>query len=367
MMYTSSANYSFNTLLPMNNTLSETMFPMITSTTTNDYPGSYTFPPFCSDAGEIYSIFYLIIFAMLALSIIPIARRFLINLKNVQRTNTRKQTSKVHRNTLYYSGLAFVIFTFIYLGLASPIPYLLCTIPVMEMGDKIGPIILTTSTFYFVQYTLLLFLNFYRMYITFLHTPLQFTKFLVWYYRFQAVSLYALIISFPVVLTQYVTIDKPETIKVALGILNATFYLIAILTASTTYIFIYKLVKVYKMDSNKDENGQLIRVMTKTAFLTMISIFITILTYLFNRVDLGFDPLSETRRNIADTISTMDVYTNLICFVLTFQSFEKYYNKLCGCCDSKCQRMCIWMVNRNVQSTWELNRSVSDVQNVSEI
>ena len=106
-------------------------------------------------------------------------------------------------------------------------------------------------------------------------------------------------------------------------------------------VFVQKLFQVYKMDNNNlDED--LIRIITKTTILTLFSICFTIIANIVGQITA---PWEEKDDDIAIFLLTrglfaMDVFTNFICFVLTYQSFDKYYSIFCGFCHSKCRTMC---------------------------
>ena len=170
---------------------------------TTDYPlyyGSYTPPPFCSESGKAYNLFYLIIFAICALLIIPLTRRYILNPADDNKTGSRARKrgySKVHGNILKWSGVAYALLSFVYLGIHAPMPYVMCITDPMEWPETIAPLGLTTSTLYFVQYMSLIFFNFFRIYVTFKHTPLEFSKIILWYYGILWILLIIVVVSFP--------------------------------------------------------------------------------------------------------------------------------------------------------------------------
>ena len=340
---------------------------------TTDHPsyyGSYAPPPFCSQSGEAYNIFYLIIFAICTMLIIPLTRRYIVTPSDDNKTGSRasnRKHSKVHRNVLKWSGIAYALLSFVYLGLYSPMPYVMCITNPMEWSETIAPINLTVSTLYFVQYMSLIFLTFFRIYITFKHSPLQFSKIILWYYGILWILLIIVVVSFPVMMGTIESMERLNYIDQILLVIDATFWLLVILTVSTAILFIYKLVKVVKMDSNSDDNGKLISIISKTALLTLFAMIMTVLTYIINTMDLGLEPGSEIGRCIASTMIGVDVYSNFICFMLTYNSAEKYYVKLCGCCDSKCQSLCLSIVNRENKSTGYLKREITDSTQPSQV
>ena len=344
-------NHSINTWI-LNNTFNETWFFSPTNHSIDDE--SYALQSFCSESSKLYSIFYLIIVGSFALLIIPMTRRyFLCPVDNDNQVSTR------HKKMLHYSGLTFVVLTFICLSLAAPTPLLICMIDPLEYQDSAGFkfINLTVAMLYFIQYMSLIFLNFFRLYITFKHTPLRFSKILTCYYQILWVLLCISVVSF---LILYGSLDMSKYSILVSFVMYAIFWLLAILTISTCVVFIHKLVQVYKMDASSDEDGKLIRTITKTTILTMISVLITILAYMSSAI--GFESHSEIRVSIAKMMSAVDVWSNLICFILTIQTAEMYYNRLCGFCHSNCECICRWMVNRENESIKNLKKDVVDSQ-----
>ena len=46
-----------------------------------------------------------------------------------------------------------------------------------------------------------------------------------------------------------------------------------------------------------------------------------------------------------------DVYSNIVCTLLTYSIFEKEYNRYCGCLDLKCKSCCKSLISDELQLT----------------
>ena len=316
---------------------------------------SFTPPPFCTEAGETYCIFYLIIFEICALSITPLTRMYIVNPLDVNGTGSRasnRKHTKTQQKIQRWTPIIFAFVTFVYLGLMAPVPYLMCIVTDPVRRIQVFRIHRPLGHIYVIQYMLLIFLYFYRVYLSFKNTPFKLSNRLLWYYGI----LWTLLCSVGIMITIMMEItdftsDDWERVVI---FMKSQYYLLGILTISTTVTFIYKLIQVIKMDSNSDDNGKLIGLMTKTSLLTIISMLSTILGFIFASVDFGYATMSyedmEIFRNISFTATIVDVYSNFICYMLTYNSAQKYYLGACGFCDTRCQALCKWIVTREMIS-----------------
>eukprot|EP01084_Bolivina_argentea_P013493 25337_1 len=137
-------------------------------------------------------------------------------------------------------------------------------------------------------------------------------------------------------------------------ILLVSFAFIIIFSCCLSALFIYKLFQVFKnMETNhvhsrkKLKNNKLLSTITKSTMLAVISLSMTLLTPI--TLLFGYYAISHsTNQSITEAgacllafCSLFDVYTNLLCILLSYSCFDKTYTKLCGKCDVKCRIFCI--------------------------
>lgn len=100
-------------------------------------------------------------------------------------------------------------------------------------------------------------------------------------------------------------------------------------------VYIFKLYSIYK--TTKDDD--LVNLISKNSLLALVSISITLLNFvLFAFVDLA---KSAHYGFVVDIFIVTDIYTNALCIFLSYKSFENYYYKICGICDSRCIKKCV--------------------------
>ena len=99
---------------------------------------------------------------------------------------------------------------------------------------------------------------------------------------------------------------------------------------SLSYLFIYKLKQLMTLDhtKNADKSRKLRRVANKLTILTNVATVSSLLTLIC--VSMAFFPYP---------MSSLDMIVNNTCMLLTFNSLDKYYGKLCCCC-VHLQRQC---------------------------
>eukprot|EP01083_Nonionella_stella_P131964 401199_1 len=114
----------------------------------------------------------------------------------------------------------------------------------------------------------------------------------------------------------------------------------ALTMLSLVVIFVHKFIHVYRQSSDEE----LITLITRTTLLAMISISITIVdamnTVLIGTVD------SIVYHWICHYIALFDLFSNLICIVIGYQMFKKYYFILCSPMDRCCRLCCSSMVGK---------------------
>lgn len=123
--------------------------------------------------------------------------------------------------------------------------------------------------------------------------------------------------------------------KIYLAILMALFLLLYIGTMiSIVTIFIRKLILVYNND--KLNNESLINAITKSTILTSISLFLTLLHIITNILISNESTDTYFTEWLNHYITIGDIYTNFVCVILCFKSFQGCYDKVCVAMDNKC-------------------------------
>ena len=135
------------------------------------------------------------------------------------------------------------------------------------------------------------------------------------------------------------TMANPET-EIYHRYLFIMYGIIALFSLILTYLFVYKLYKIYR-DSNQqskmDPNDTFLSIMSKTTILTFTSIFFTMLVPLilviFETFKAEPDHTHDFKYGILTVIGIFDVYTNFLCVMLSYSILDNVYKKWCGCCD----------------------------------
>ena len=106
---------------------------------------------------------------------------------------------------------------------------------------------------------------------------------------------------------------------------------------SLTVVFINKLLVTFrniKSTTIKDD-AFFVKILIKVSLLTFMSLIITLIVPV--SILLKQRIVSYFTKYIANFICLIDIYTNLLCVMLSYRLNEKYYNILCGCLH-KCLR-----------------------------
>ena len=99
---------------------------------------------------------------------------------------------------------------------------------------------------------------------------------------------------------------------------------------SLSYLFIYKLNQLIKLDVNirSDNSTQLRRVTNKLTILTNVAVISSLLMLACVAVAFFSYPMSS-----------LDIVINNTCMLLTFSALERHYIRICCCC-IRCQNKC---------------------------
>eukprot|EP01084_Bolivina_argentea_P088060 158978_1 len=136
--------------------------------------------------------------------------------------------------------------------------------------------------------------------------------------------------------------------------------LFAMVMLSLVLLFVYKLIRVYRINSgmdNKDED--LISAITKTTLLTTISISITITNGIFTA-------LWDSENNIVfrwfcHYIVLVDVFTNFICIIMSYKIYKGYYLVICRFIDSKCRDCCTYTAQMDENHNATISQMVTNL------
>ena len=106
--------------------------------------------------------------------------------------------------------------------------------------------------------------------------------------------------------------------------------------------------------ATKDE--QLLNLVAKNSLLAIVSISVTLLSFILVALIETFN--SPHYNVIVDIFIIADIYTNALCVFLSYKTFDGYYYKICGYCNSKCIMKCLSNKDSDLQKTTTVSESV---------
>lgn len=239
---------------------------------------------------------------------------------------------------LFIIGLIFFIISSFTLfnALLYDVFYLTCR----ELDDYEGPIY---HTCYFMQiYTLWLTL-FCRLYYVFKESSYRLKKLSIYLY-------YAAFISVALcMIPMYIIFDLEAESFITLPYVTLSIaFNISLLVA-----FIYKLYQLLHdmqsassspkggiRGSYKKHTDPLLIIMTKNTLLAVISILCTflviiVLIYLYARHKGHYERHSDMEEFVLEFVILVDIVSNFICILLSYQFFDNEYNRFCKCCNHR--------------------------------
>eukprot|EP01084_Bolivina_argentea_P252958 424781_1 len=134
------------------------------------------------------------------------------------------------------------------------------------------------------------------------------------------------------------------------------FFLFIMIMSSLVILFIFKLIQVYKL-SPETNNDQLVTAITKTTILTSISLGSTFMSVIGNVI---FPFVGVAIQWVCHYISLMDLLTNFVCIMMSYNAFRMYYVLLCPFCDSKCRVCCSRIVTKSNNDIKMMDKAVSE-------
>ena len=251
-------------------------------------------------------------------------------------------STKTRQNILLkYLGLILFCFQtmlFMMSAVATPIWALASD---CAIGDELSGIsVAIGGSLIVVQYLIMILLLFYRLKIVFDGTAYELSKCTIW--AFFIMYILTLVSGIAYSFANDPTSSSLfEIMLVALGSLSALSNI-----SFLSFLFIKKVIDVNKHcdGAKQSDENKLLSTITKQTILTLTSIsslvvFLAINT-LLNATGTGFFISSIHGNFVFNLCVLLDNWTNFICILLSYATFDHYYTKLCGCCDIKCKQLC---------------------------
>eukprot|EP01084_Bolivina_argentea_P280170 479096_1 len=246
-----------------------------------------------------------------------------------------KVSAMPHASLLFWMGLFYISLTLIY-GILWIILLIVALFSCWKFNVFIEAIIGLTWTFN--TYTLLVLL-FIRVYVVFKGSLFQLSSCIT------RTVISAFLITLSLVIVLAIPIWKTDNLWQIRNLFFALIFLLTIVYCIwITTFFIYKLYQVFKAAELKDDH--LLPTITKNTVLAIFSIAVTFLAIIVWITS----PTTQKRREndfahyIYYFIFLLNLYVNFITSMLMYGTFKPYYDKLCGCIDSKCKSCCIRMI-----------------------
>ena len=133
-----------------------------------------------------------------------------------------------------------------------------------------------------------------------------------------------------------ITIFNGVYLWTILSALSIIFYLI--LTISLLILFIKRLISVYKA---VDSDPTFVSLITKMTILIFLSCLVTIIMVIAN---IANDESNIVTKYFAFLSTSIDIFSNLIFVILSFNGYTKYYFIFCGILHNKCNHCWLMIV-----------------------
>ena len=198
---------------------------------------------------------------------------------------------------------------------------------------------------YLAQYAIMIFLLFYRLKVVFDGTTYRLSQRTKWAFFIMYVLLIFMVVSSQLVYILLGWHSSVGAILLSVAALSAILIIFFL-----TFLFVTKLIDVNKRCACQRETKWLFTI-TKQSVLTLISIVssLVMLIIFFLLSSTGLLALSIDANFVFHLCVLIDIWTNFICILLGYHSFNAYYFKMCGCCDIKCRQLCGVM---GLSSSW---------------
>ena len=216
------------------------------------------------------------------------------------------------------------------------------------------------GAFYGIQSLALLQLFFYKVQKLFQNTKLRLNNPTIIVFRISLFTITALGIFMVIIL---------ESISNSLFIVLACIFIFLcfLLMTSVSILVITKLIQTYQGIKDQD----ILFAITRIAVLNITCVIATICHAISALILTFFTSSGSTNNDIYGWIHiyvvVCDLITNFICISLTFKPFKRYYEIMCVCLDTQCQKCWRNMLSKAIESNHTLqlemqNKSMSDVE-----
>lgn len=297
-----------------------------------------------NDACTAFTVITLIFDVIIFLTLSRITYKFIRHGLNQESPSNANISSEVIQKSkrLRFVGKFFNVWTII--AIISCIVYV-STICSDGLSDDGKPIDTTPRTIfnavYAVQILLMLISWFSRLHFSFNHTPHQLSKWCIFMFIF---TLSLMLIS---VFLMMMNVHNIYNLGSMLLLILIGLYVS--LVCGTSFLYVYKLSIIYRQSDFDTDFAILI---TKIVLLNFISLFITIIT----GSSLAFRNDSMLTTFIAAIFSTIDIFSNCICIMLSYSDYRQYYDKILGSLHHKCENC--WKNVSRIQDRKQLSNSV---------
>eukprot|EP01084_Bolivina_argentea_P285104 488844_1 len=290
---------------------------------------------FLNTSQKTWTISIMIICGILFLLVMPIIYKFIKTYSKSTTVNSKTTNHSYHCGLLFLLATILLLLSFIH----EYIHFYMGNIGWYRIGTLIK------SLLYAIQFYFLLLTLFIRLYSVFHGTVFKLQKHTIRFY----VTMYILM---PFMMLTAAVIWKYVIIGAI--ILALTAILTISLVISILILFIYKLIQVY----SKHNDDTLIGVITKNTILTFASILFTLIS-MFAIIIFGDTFWS-------DIAMIVDLYTNFLSIMLTYDCFNNYYVTICHCMDNKCKIWCQKLVkNQNEEKKLQQQIEMDSTEAVS--
>ena len=201
---------------------------------------------------------------------------------------------------------------------------ILCFLDFEYIASSIRSNLLITLAY--SQIYCLLYIFFIRFHSVMKTTKYRFSEFTlkIYYFSFIFIGICSIIVCILCIFIS-ITANRLFFLFAALTMLSMLLLIISIIIT-----FIHKLIKINQTECDQE----VISVITKIIILTSISLFLTFIDFAVISCRILMESLLTV--TLAWNISLWDIFSNFLCMILSYNTFNGYYKQFCGCLDQKC-------------------------------
>eukprot|EP01084_Bolivina_argentea_P045187 83171_1 len=244
-----------------------------------------------------------------------------------------KCQQKPSKRSHLWKHILFLITTFMVTSIYPYYPWINCY-HTTQPNKAYDIIILSTFACSWGLHNLFMAVLFFSKFVSiFDGTPMQIAKQTVMIYHviFAILGCFVIVYAF---LAFLVIFSGSELVPVPMLFCASLYFLLwIILMISMGFLFIKKLIAVYKMDVSGDMT--LVNAITKVSVLTIIVTSISVINIIIIPIANNIHRTLFTL-TIADFVGLIDIYTNFINVMMNEKIFTVYYQKICCLMDRKC-------------------------------